>query len=115
MAPISEALLWGQQLHILLPFRIKAPEIYILIPLYLQAILVWERRPPHGCTGRFYDVHLNFTPSATGTRNGSLSFIDNDISESPYNFSLRGNGFDNISPTIISNGDGTNAAGCVFG
>ncbi|HVN14438.1 MAG TPA: choice-of-anchor D domain-containing protein, partial [Anaerolineales bacterium] len=53
---------------------------------------------------------VNFTPTATGTRNGSLSFINNDTNESPYNFSLRGNGTANTPPTITSNGGGANAA-----
>ncbi len=53
---------------------------------------------------------VNFTPTATGVRNGTLSFINNDTNESPYNFSLRGTGLANTAPTITSNGGGATAA-----
>lgn len=35
---------------------------------------------------------VRFTPTATGTRNGTISFVNNDPNENPYNFSITGTG-----------------------
>jgi len=37
---------------------------------------------------------VRFTPTGTGTRNGTISFVNNDTSENPYNFSIKGTGVD---------------------
>ncbi|MCX7834832.1 MAG: choice-of-anchor D domain-containing protein [bacterium] len=54
---------------------------------------------PTSISGNSYvDVTLTFTPSATGTRNGTLSFSHN-ASGSPYSLSLTGIGA--TSPTLL--------------
>ena len=35
---------------------------------------------------------VNFLPTAVGARNATLSIVNNDASENPYNFSIQGNG-----------------------
>jgi len=53
---------------------------------------------------------VRFIPSATGARNATLSFINNDGgTESPYNWSIQGTGLANTAPTITSNGGGATA------
>lgn len=52
---------------------------------------------------------VRFTPSAAGARNATVSFINNDTNESPYNWSIQGTGAANTPPTITSNGGGTTA------
>ncbi len=52
---------------------------------------------------------VRFSPSAAGTRNATISFINNDTNESPYNWSIQGTGIANTPPTITSNGGGTTA------
>ncbi|MBI5951754.1 MAG: sortase [Chloroflexi bacterium] len=44
-------------------------------------------------------VQVRFTPAAAGVRNGTISFVNNDVGETPYNFALTGNGLPNSAPT----------------
>ena len=48
---------------------------------------------------------VRFTPSVAGARNATISFINNDTNESPYNWSIQGTGIANNPPTTtgISN------------
>lgn len=50
---------------------------------------------------------VRFSPTATGTRNGTLSFDNNDSDENPYNFSLSGTGLA-PAPEINVQGNGNN-------
>ena len=47
---------------------------------------------------------ITFDPSATGVRTASLSITNNDVTESPYTFSIQGNG---VVPEIGLLGNGT--------
>lgn len=52
---------------------------------------------------------VRFVPTAAGTRNGTISFPNNDSSENPYNFSISGTGVDPILTCpgrVIPNLDG---------
>ncbi|WP_179345842.1 LamG-like jellyroll fold domain-containing protein [Winogradskyella ursingii] len=40
---------------------------------------------------------VTFNPSATGVRNAVLNIANNDSNENPYNFNIRGNGYNDIS------------------
>ena len=51
-------------------------------------------------------VTVLYDPSATGTRNATLSIANDDSDESPYNFALRGGG--SASPEISVTGNGAN-------
>ncbi|CAG0962195.1 hypothetical protein ANAEL_00693 [Anaerolineales bacterium] len=57
---------------------------------------------PNGST----TFSVTFSPSAAGARNATISFINNDNDESPYNWSIQGTGTANTPPTITSNGGG---------
>jgi len=49
----------------------------------------------------FIQFVINFNPSAEGTRNATVSILNNDQDENPYNFSIHGNGLD-VVPIISS-------------
>lgn len=50
---------------------------------------------------------VRFSPTTSGTRTGTVSIVNDDTDENPYNFSIRGNG---IAKTVwIKNGAGTSA------
>ncbi len=46
---------------------------------------------------------VTFTPTAVGTRNATISFVNNDSNENPYNFNLQGTG---TTPEIDIHGNG---------
>ncbi len=46
---------------------------------------------------------VTFTPTAAGTRNATISFVNNDSDENPYNFNLQGVG---LAPEMNVNGNG---------
>jgi hypothetical protein len=43
---------------------------------------------------------VSFNPQTCGTLNGSVSIVNDDANENPYNFSLTGIGLDNIPPAL---------------
>jgi hypothetical protein len=54
-------------------------------------------------------VVITFNPSASGVRNATFSIVTNDITENPYNFSIRGTGTDpeiNVQGNAITIGTG---------
>ncbi|MDD2781750.1 choice-of-anchor D domain-containing protein [Sulfuricurvum sp.] len=56
---------------------------------------------------------IRFSPTAIGTRNGTLSFVNNDSDENPYNFSIQGTGLDPILTCpgqVISNLHGASSS-----
>ncbi|HLO74550.1 MAG TPA: choice-of-anchor D domain-containing protein [Flavobacterium sp.] len=44
---------------------------------------------------------VTFDPSAVGLRDATISIVNDDTSENPYNYSIQGNGF--ITPSIVLN------------
>jgi N-acetylneuraminic acid mutarotase len=43
---------------------------------------------------------VSFNPQTCGTLNGSISIVNDDANENPYNFNLTGIGLDNIPPNL---------------
>src|SRR6185503_9953138 len=58
---------------------------------------------PDGSTA----FQVTFDPSASGLRNATLSFTNNDLDENPFNFSIRGTG---TAPEIAVTGNSVNIA-----
>jgi hypothetical protein len=56
--------------------------------------------------GSFLDFTVTFTPSASGIRNTTLTIVNNDSNENPYNFVIQGNGslVVSVDMNILGNG-----------
>jgi len=63
---------------------------------------VLTRRPSQTTT-----FEITFNPSGGGIRNATLSFINNDGNENPFNFSIRGEG---LVPEVAVAGNDVNIA-----
>ena len=55
---------------------------------------------------------IRFSPTASGTRDGTISFVNNDSNENPYNFSIRGTG---VAPAPEINAQGANGVNIADG
>ncbi len=45
---------------------------------------------------------VTFNPTATGVRSATISIVNNDSNENPYNFAIQGTGFNNDDPVAVT-------------
>jgi len=59
--------------------------------------LTTDATTPVAGNGQITYFQITFEPSATGTREATVSIANNDYDENPYNFSIQGNGIGAVS------------------